>query len=119
MDRYELTYRKRDYVSLNGRIEPDNAPEPFTYPSDMVFILTDIIIQNRAPGDTPVSDNQYSRLALSGTPDDFFLTVVGNRSLIINFTTGIKVSEGFRLQNMVNSTAPFIEYIINGFLSDK
>lgn len=109
----------KDFVSLNDRIEPDQAPQTFTWPDNQIFIITDIVIQNRAAGDTPVQETQHSRLVLSGDPDDFFLTVVGNNTLNLHFSIGIRVHDGFRIQNMVNSSAPFVEYLINGYLANK
>src|SRR5262249_49332431 len=53
-----------DLVFLNGRILPDN--EAFwELPQGKAFLLTDIVVQNRAPGDTPVSETSFTRFVIT------------------------------------------------------
>ncbi len=111
--------KPKDFVSFNGRIAPTES-ENFDIPTGRILVITDIFIQNRAPGDGPVDPAVFTAVALSGDPDDFFLTVVGNDSLNLQLTTGIRVSsQSPRILDLVNSTAPFIEYVINGFLTKR
>lgn len=117
------------FVSINDRLQPaDQSAGPgrdfFTIPANKILVITDIVIQNRAPGDNPVADTDFSRLTLSGDPtfgpgSDFTLTVVGNRTLNLHFSTGIRTQTRFRVLNAPNSSAPFVEYIVNGYLADK
>jgi hypothetical protein len=120
----------KNFVSLNQRIEPGQGSDIFSIPPNRVFVLTDIVIQNRSPGDAPVTPTEFSRLVLGPGvlvlpdpsnfgPGDFILTVVGNETLNIHFQTGRVVEERFRVFNVGNSSAPFIEFIINGFLTHK
>ncbi len=83
-------------------------------------MITDIFIQNRAPGDVPVAASQFSRLFLNGDPNDWAITVVGNNPVSLSFTTGVRVKATvFRILNVGNSTAPFVEFQINGFLTTR
>jgi hypothetical protein len=117
----------KNFVSLNQRIEPGQGSNIFSIPPKRVLVLTDIVIQNRSPGDAPVAPTESSRLVLGPGFDDpsnitdldFFLTVVGNDTLNIHFQTGRVVEERFRIFNSNASSAPFIEFIINGFLTHK
>ena len=111
--------KPKDFVSFNGRIVPTES-EYFDIPADRILVITDIVIQNRGSGDGPADPAAFTAVALTGDPDDMILTAVGNNSLNLQFTTGIRVkSQGFRILNFVNSTAPFIEYVINGFLTKR
>jgi hypothetical protein len=114
-------------VSLNGRLAPassgggedalGNQRTSFEVPLGYTLVVTDIFVQNRSPGDEPVVESESSRLFLSGDPNDWVATVVGNTALALHFSTGIEVREPtFRILNAVSSSAPFIEYQINGFL---
>ena len=114
-------------VSLNGRAAPgsggggeDEAGNPrtsFTVPLGYTFVVTDVFVQNRQFGDQPVAEDQHSRLVLSGDPNDWNAITVGNDPLVLHFSTGIEVREGiFRIANAISSTAPFVEYQVNGFL---
>jgi hypothetical protein len=122
--------RTKNVVSLNDRISPSEGSDILSIPHGSVFVLTDIVIQNRSPGDAPVSPTAFSRVTLGPGFDDvsnigagdFFLTVVGNETLNIHFTTGRVVEERFRVFNSVSvgiNNAPFIEFIINGFITRK
>jgi hypothetical protein len=117
----------KNFISLNQRISPDEGSDIFSIPDDKVLVVTDIVIQNRNPGDEPVTSTAFSRVVLgpgSGDPTniaagDFFLTVVGNDTLNIHFSTGRVVEKRFRVLNVINSTAPFIEFLVNGFLTTQ
>jgi hypothetical protein len=125
-----LANNRPQRVSLNGRIGPssdsggeDAHGNPLPYyvvPDGYSLVITDIFLQNRDLGDSPVPEQDFSRIVLSGDPDDWFVTVVGNTPAVLNFTTGIRVNEPtFRVGNIVNSTAPFIEFQINGVLERR
>ena len=117
----------KNFVSLNQRIQPGQGSDIFSIPPNRVFVLTDIVIQNRSPGDAPVAPTESSRLVFGSGfkdpsnmgPGDFFLTVVSNETLNIHFVTGRVVEGRFRIFNSGSSSAPFIEFIINGFLTHK
>lgn len=118
-----------DFVWLNDRLQPTEGSagsgDPgFTIPSGRILVVTDIVIQNRSPGDSPVAEADFSRLFISGdgtfsTGTDYVITVVGNRTLNLHLQTGIRVRNGFRLFNATNSSAPFVEYQISGYLADE
>lgn len=107
---------KCGFVYLNDRIAPD-AQEFFQVPNGTALLITDIVVQNRAPGDGPVGAADFTRFAItSPNGSDVFFHVVGNDTLNLHFTTGILVSGDFRFYNVVNSTAPFVEFHITGRL---
>ncbi len=109
---------KQGLVYLNDRIQPDSS-RFYTIPQGRLFVLTDIVVQNRAPGDTPVQSTQFTRFSItSPAGSDVFFDVVGNDTLSQHFTTGLCISESFRFLNLNNSTAPFVEFHITGFLRD-
>lgn len=109
----------KDFVSFNGRIAPTEYGS-FAIPEDRILVMTDIFIQNREPGDQPVDPSQHTTVALSGDGSDVFLMVAGNDPLNLQFGTGIRVSaQSPRILNVVSSTAPFIEYVINGYLTKR
>lgn len=90
----------------------------------MVLVVTDVVIQNRAPGDEPVEPFQFSRVDLGqfrttdpAGPHDIFFTIVGNDTLNVHFATGLRSPIQFRVLNVINGTAPFIEFTITGFLA--
>jgi hypothetical protein len=116
------------FVMFNGRLAPDQPSEQFLVPSRKLLILTDVVAQNRSPGDEPVNGSAFSRLVMgqflinlpkSTSETDIVFTVVGNDSLNVHFTTGMRVPSGFRVLNEVNGTAPFVEFTITGFLIPK
>lgn len=107
---------KWSFVFLNGRFVP-NDQQSWTIPQGRVFILTDLVAQNKGSGDVPVSATDFTRFAItapSGT--DTFFHVVGNDTLNLHFRTGLPISESFRFLNMANSTATFVEFHITGRL---
>jgi hypothetical protein len=119
-----------DQFAIHARIAPDNQFE-FDIPAGKMLVITDIVVQNRASGDAPVSPSQFSRLFLNlvvfgsspGKAETLSLTVVGNDTLNLHFTTGLR-TEGFtgaeslrQIFSGVNSTAPFFEILISGFLT--
>jgi hypothetical protein len=115
-----------DFVTFNGRITPEQESPSFNVPSGTVLVITDVVIQNRAPGDEPVHPSQFSRVDLgqflttdSAEPTDLFFTVVGNDTLNIHFTTGLRAPAHFRVLNVISGTAPFIEFTITGFKCRK
>lgn len=118
-----------DFIWLNDRLQPTEASAGsghtnFTIPPNRILVVTDIVIQNRSPGDSPVADTDFSRLFISGdgtigTGTDYVVTVVGNRTLNLHFQTGVRVQNSFRVLNATNSSAPFVEYHISGYLADK
>src|SRR5262245_43290133 len=96
----------RRFVMFNGRLAPDQPSEQFLVPSRKLLILTDVVAQNRAPGDEPVNGSAFSRLVMgqflinlpkSTSETDIVFTVVGNNSLNVHFTTGMRVPSGFRV----------------------
>ena len=117
-------------VFLNDRLGQAKNSTPFVIPANNTLIITDIIIQNRAAGDAPVPTTQFSRVTFSTLTDNigggsFFLTVVGNETLNLHLRTGVPFQHTpniqppqhvLQVQNAPNSTAPFIEYVITGFL---
>ena len=79
-----------------------------------------IVIQNRASGDGPVSGDEFSRIFLNTDPGDIVLSVVGNQTLDLHFGTGLRVKGTFfRAFNAINSTAPFVEIIVSGYLAKR
>jgi hypothetical protein len=114
-------------ISLNGRLAPTQGSEIFSVGDNKVLVVTDIVIQNRNGGDAPVNPDAFSRIVLGPGfdnpsnigPGDFFLTVVGNDTLNLHFSTGRVVEERFRVFNVGNSTAPHIEFLVNGFITRK
>lgn len=104
---------------LNSRLEPNQETARFIIPRGRDLIITDIVAQNRSPGDAPAPAGSFSRLAISGTTGDIFLTIVENSTLSLHFTTGFRVHPGapaFRVLNITNSTAPFFEIVVTGCL---
>ncbi len=109
--------KPKDFVSYNGRIAPDEAGS-FDIPAGRILVITDVVIQNRQAGDAPVDPSQFTTVALSGDPYDISLNIVGNDGLVLHFATGIRVNTMFpRIANLGTSTAPLIEYLINGYLT--
>ncbi len=103
-------------VYLNDRVEPD-TPVTWTPPAGTVFVITDIVAQNRGPGDVPVTAAQFTRFCItSPLGSDVFFHVVGNETLNLHLTTGIPVAGTFRFMNVINSNAPFLEFHITGCL---
>ena len=103
-------------VYLNDRLQPNNQ-DNWTIPHDLVFVLTDLVAQNRGPGDVPVNATDFTRFAItSPAGSDVFFHVVGNETLNLHFQTGLTISDGFRFLNVANSTASFIEFHITGRL---
>lgn len=106
-----------DHVFLNGRAAHE-AEFWFLPPQGKVFLLTDMVVQNRASGDTPVQQNQFSRVAVTiPTGQDAFF-IVGNRTLSEHFDTAWVLPSAFRFYNLSNSTVPFVEVFITGVLRD-
>lgn len=119
-----------DFICFNDRLKPKEQSagydfdkktvrESYQIPVYKILVITDIVIQNREPGDEPVADTDFSRVEISGDPQPFYLTVVGNATINIHFMTGIRVKGSFQVKNLPNSTATFIEYIINGYLANR
>lgn len=107
---------KRSCVYLNGRFQP-NDQQSWMIPQDLVFVLTDLVAQNRGPGDVPVNSTDFTRIAITAPPGiDTFFHVVGNETLSLHFRTGLPISDSFRFLNMANSTATFVEFQITGRL---
>jgi hypothetical protein len=123
------TFIFNNNVLLNERLEHGKNSTPLQIPSNNTLIITDIVIQNRAPGDAPVNQAQFSSICFSNIAENigegFFLTVVGNDTLNLHFKTGVPVRQShgiqppqhlLQVQNVGNSTAPFVEVLITGFL---
>lgn len=115
-----------DFITFNGRILPDHESPTFNVPSGMVLVITDVVIQNRAGGDAPVNPFQFSRVDLgqfqttdSMSPHNLFFTIVGNDTLNVHFATGLRAPTQFRVLNVINGNAPFIEFTITGFLARR
>ena len=107
---------KLDLVYWNDRVSPTDE-RFFQIPQGKLFVLTDIVVQNRAPGDLPVAAGQFTRFSItSPAGTDVFFDVVGNHTLGQHFTTGLPVSTLFRSFVIGNSSAPFVEFHITGFL---
>jgi hypothetical protein len=91
--------------------------------------VTDIVIQNRTPGDEPVSDFAFSRLFIGPfkqnkdqdrVDQDLVLTAVGNQTVNVHLSTGLEAEPFpffFRVLNAGNSTAPFCEVAVTGLLT--
>lgn len=116
-----------NFLTFNERIQPDEqspSPSPFLVPPGKVLVITDVVIQNRAPGDVPVDASQFSRVRLAEfssvtaptSGHDIIFTVVGNDTLNVHFNTGLRATTDFSVFNIGNSTAPFIEFTVTGFL---
>jgi hypothetical protein len=111
----------------NDRLEPDHGNGFFDVPEGTRLIITDIVVQNRSPGDEPVSEFVFSRLSIgpmitdagtqAGKGSDLHVTAVGNQTVNLHFTTGLESYSRFRVQNAPNSTAPFCEVIVSGYLA--
>ena len=107
---------KCGFVYLNDRVEPD-TPVVWDVPAGRVLLITDIVAQNRGPGDIPVDATKFTRFSItSPVGSDVFFHVVGNDTLSLHLITGIPVTGGFRFLNVINSNAPFIEFHITGRL---
>jgi len=94
-------------------------------------MITDVMIQNKGPGDQPVDPSQYSRIVLGQVQDslelpvppqnehDIFFTVIGNEMLNLHLTTGLRATRQFRIGNW--NSAPnsnvLIEFTIAGYLT--
>lgn len=105
-------------VFLNDRVSPTGVVF-YAPPEHKIFILTDIVVQNRAPGDEPVSTTQFSRTDITApTGADVTFSVVGNDTLSQHFHTGILEPTLFRFYNLANSSAPYVEVHITGVLRD-
>jgi hypothetical protein len=105
-------------VYLNDRIQALEE-RYWNVPADRLFVITDIVVQNRAPGDLPVQSSQFTRFSFtSPAGTTVFFVVVGNETFSEHFTTGMPVSGSFQFMNVANSTAPFIELVITGVLRD-
>ena len=120
----------KNLIVLNGRLERDKESKTFQVPQDQILVITDIVIQNRKPGDEPVDVAAFSRIDIGQVMQfdtnlnrkvdlDIFFTIVGNETLNVHLKTGMVARTGFRILNMINSNAPFIEYTITGFLTDR
>ena len=104
------------FVFLNGRFVP-NDQQTWTIPPGRVFILTDLVAQNKKSGDVPVDPTAFTRIAITGPLGiDTFFHVVGNEPLNLHFKTGLPIPSSFRVMNMANSTATFVEFHITGRL---
>jgi hypothetical protein len=91
----------------------------FKVPAGELFALTDIVVQNRGPGEVPVAAGQFTRFSItSPAGTDVFFDVVENDTLDQHFTTGLPVTGAFRFFVIGNSTAPFVEFHITGVLRD-
>jgi hypothetical protein len=121
----DKTSKPQNFVTFNGRIQPDEQSPTFSVPSKELLVITDVVIQNRRPGDEPVDPSAFSRVDLGQVLDntgslsehDIFFTVVGNETLNLHFVTGLRVPHQFRVLNVINSSATFIEFTITGFLT--
>jgi hypothetical protein len=103
-------------VYLNDRVQPDN-PRFWDVPAGTVLVITDVVAQNRGPGDIPVDAAKFTRFSITApNGTDVFFHVVGNDTLNLHFVTGIPVSGSFRFYNVINSNAPFVEFHITGRL---
>ncbi|HUO59225.1 MAG TPA: hypothetical protein VMU24_01065 [Candidatus Acidoferrales bacterium] len=103
-------------VYLNDRVEPD-TPVTWTIPTGTVFLMTDLVAQNRGPGDVPVAVTQFTRFSIpSPLGTDAYFHIVGNETLNVHLETGIQLPGTFRFYNVVNSSAPFVEFHITGRL---
>jgi hypothetical protein len=108
------------FVFIDARLSPTQFTSEFTPPPGRILVITDIVIQNRAPGDGPVTEDVFSRLNISSEPGDLVLSVVGNQTLNLHFSTGVRVKGSFfRALNAGNSTAPFVEIMISGYLARR
>lgn len=108
---------KCGFVYLNARVQPNNSVY-WNLPAGRVFVLTDLVAQNRGAGDIPVQSTDFTRIAITspaGGTDTFF-HVVGNETLNLHFKTGLVISDNFRFMNMANSNATFVEFQITGRL---
>lgn len=105
-------------VYLNSRVA-SNRQAFYAPPVNKVLVITDIIVQNRAPGDEPVAETQFTRFSITSPAGlDTFLTVVGNRTFSEHFLSGLVIPSLFRFMNVTNSSAPFVEVVITGTLRD-
>ena len=111
------TLSKCSFVYLNDRLQPNNQ-SVWTIPPALVFVLTDLVAQNRAPGDLPVGAGDFTRFSITSPQgNDVFFHVVGNETLNLHFQTGLPISDSFRFLNMANSTpSVFVEFHITGRL---
>jgi len=109
-----------DFVHIEARLEPATQSSNYTPPDGKILVVTDIVIQNKSPGDEPVLEDRFSRIAVNLDPDDKMLTVVGNQTLNLHFTTGIRVKGPFfRILNVTNSNAPFADISVIGYLAKR
>lgn len=105
-------------VYLNARVSPKGEAF-YAPPAKKVLVITDLIVQNRAPGDDPVTETQFTRMTItSPAGGDTFLSLVGNRTLSEHFQSGLVITSLFRFMNVISSSAPFVEVVITGTLHD-
>ena len=118
LPKFANVYVNDGVVLLNDRPTPTSVLF-YAPPEHKIFVLTDIVVQNRASGDEPVGATQFSSIAISSpTGGDLFFSVVGNNTFSQHFNTGILESSLFRFYNIGNSSAPFVEVLITGVLRD-
>src|SRR5512147_41846 len=55
---------REQVVLFNGRLAADEESMHFEVPSGSSLLITDAVVQNRAPGDNPVAESAFSRLFL-------------------------------------------------------
>ena len=103
-------------VYLNDRVAPDTAVT-WNVPAGTILVLTDLVAQNRGPGDIPVGPAPFTRFAIPApNAVDVFFHIVGDDTLNLHFLTGIPITGTFRFLNVINSNAPFAEFHITGRL---
>jgi hypothetical protein len=105
-------------VYLNARVSPSQEVY-WEVPAGRSFVLTDMTVQNKAPGDGPVPATNFTRFAItSPCGSDTFFHVVGNNTLSEHYITGLPIAGTFRFFNLGNSNAPFAEFHMTGYLAD-
>jgi hypothetical protein len=119
----------KDFFAITTRLRAGEDVK-FDIPAGETLIITDIVVQNRAPGDEPIDPSQFSRVVFNailvgspGTPQSLILTAVGNDTLNLHFTTGLRTASSSGAEttreifNVNNSSAPFFEILVSGFLT--
>ena len=108
-----------DFFMFDGTVAPGNfAATPI--PDGKMLVVTDIVLQNVSTSIGPVLDSQYSGIFFRAEPDDAILHAVGNETVNLHFSTGLRVkANNFQISNGGASSAPEVAYIVSGYLTKR
>ena len=110
---------EEDFFMFDGTVAPGNfvATE---IPEGQILVVTDIVLQNVSTSIGPVLDDQYSGIFFRADPNDAILHAVGNETVNLHFSTGLRVkATNFQIANGAASSAPEVAYIVSGYLTKR